>query len=190
MLDHHWIRTESYLDLSGLAVKALTLFMDRFNGGNNGEIAYSVRDLAKDLGCTKDTANTRITELINHGFLRCRQPSSFEYKLRLAAQYELTMFPYRDEKATKDFMTWSKKQNTVPKNRTDSPKKQDREKPSGNNITANGPKKLDCEVPSVHPHGHNNLDTYNIPQGVGSERTATPSSIPDLPPFLDRRAAP
>jgi hypothetical protein len=65
----------------------------RCNGTNNGRLAASVRDLARECNINKDTAGKAIDRLINHGLLEVAQASSFSLKLKKAAEYRVTTLP-------------------------------------------------------------------------------------------------
>ncbi len=87
----------------------------RFNGSNNGEISYSVRQAASDLHIAKDTAMKAFRELEEKGFLKCAQSGSFHWKERHASLWILTEEDYRDQFATKEFMRWQPKSEAGPK---------------------------------------------------------------------------
>lgn len=81
----------------------------RFNGSNNGEIFYSIRDAARDLHVAKATAQKAFRELQDKGFIKCARLGSFHYKTRHASLWILTEDSYRDQLPTKEFMHWKPK---------------------------------------------------------------------------------
>lgn len=77
-----------------------------FNGLNNGEIFLSVREAARKLGVTPNTAQKAFRELEEKGFIRAKQKGSFSWKTGKATSWILTEFDYNNMTATKDFMRW------------------------------------------------------------------------------------
>jgi DNA-binding transcriptional regulator YhcF (GntR family) len=88
----------------------------RYNGINNGAIAYSVRDAAKECKLSKNTACRAFHELVQMGFIELKTAGAFSRKVRHAAEYLLT--EYRDDVSNelpkKTFMQRAQIQNTVP----------------------------------------------------------------------------
>jgi DNA-binding transcriptional MocR family regulator len=99
----------------------------RFSGTNNGEIFLSVRDAAKALNVTKNTALAAFKELQRRGFIRMTEgghlgPSGIGRASKWALEEEAT----RDGlPAGKAFMRWAEKAEARPKNRDTRPKKRD-----------------------------------------------------------------
>ncbi|ODR98065.1 hypothetical protein AUC68_11235 [Methyloceanibacter methanicus] len=62
-------RSEAYHGLSAVARSALIEVLDRYTGINNGMIGLGVRELAYELGCTKDTASRAMRELDDAGLV-------------------------------------------------------------------------------------------------------------------------
>lgn len=97
----------------------------RFNGTNNGEIFLSVRDAAKALNVSKDTAGAAFRELIERGFIRMTEGGHLgPCGLGRASKWALEDEATADGKpAIKSFVNWrAEKQNPVLKNRTPCPK--------------------------------------------------------------------
>lgn len=91
---------------------------ERYNGRNNGEIAFSAREAGEALNLSHHTGNRALAELIEHGFLEVTEESNFNRKVKLARCYLLTELPDdrpgRSRIASKAFMRWTPKiQNTV-----------------------------------------------------------------------------
>ncbi len=78
----------------------------RYNGSNNGNISFSVRQAAEAVHCSKDTASNAFHELEDKGFLKRNVCGSFDWKKRHATTWILTVHPYKNQLATKDFMRW------------------------------------------------------------------------------------
>lgn len=81
----------------------------RFNGGNNGRIAFCQRDMAKALNIAdRGTVAGYVRELVARGFIKATRLGAFSVKLadRRATEWALTWHPVGDELATKEFMRW------------------------------------------------------------------------------------
>jgi hypothetical protein len=105
--------------LSGSATKILLAIACRYNGRNNGDLHFSVRE-GKDWGVGKSQTALALHELVDMGFLRVTRRGCFTTK-RLAATYALTCVPVNvpsTQPATLDFLT---KKIPSPAERTDSP---------------------------------------------------------------------
>ena len=126
-----FVRLEFYM-LDSMAWQALSpqatkLYIDlckRYNGANNGSLAYSVRE-AEAIGLTRSTAQRAFAELQAHGFLAVARDASFNLKTRMARLWRLTAYPAFGRDPTKDFMGWkppaSAKTKHSPTRGTDSP---------------------------------------------------------------------
>jgi hypothetical protein len=89
MLPHYIMDTFAWQRLSVTARAAWLEFTRVHNSFNNGKIAMSERKLAERLGCSKNTANRAIKELLTFGFMEITKASTFTMK-RHAAEYRLT----------------------------------------------------------------------------------------------------
>jgi hypothetical protein len=81
----------------------------RYNGSNNGRIPYSVREAAKALNVSGQTAMRTFQLLEDRGFIRCKKKGAFSLKAApSASEWRLTEYANDTppEHATKDFMTW------------------------------------------------------------------------------------
>jgi hypothetical protein len=79
----------AYVSLSPYARAALIEVNRGYNGSNNGKIVLSVRDLARRLGCHRDTACGALHELIDKGFIEPRIKGVFSVKFRRATEWRL-----------------------------------------------------------------------------------------------------
>ena len=96
----------------------LVRIMQRYNGGNNGRIAFSCRDAASLARVSKDTAAKHIRELCEKGYLRVKTRSAFNRNGRRAAEYVLTMFPMsKGNLASRDFQNWQPLEKTKLENK-------------------------------------------------------------------------
>ena len=121
---HYVLDCPAYRDLPALPRAVYMVLRRRFNGRNNGNIYCSVRDLAKELHCSKDSAAKALWILADHGFITSVQPGSFNWKSGKASTWTLTEEALGDNLATKDFLRWQPSEKKVgPKIRTKRPVK-------------------------------------------------------------------
>ena len=89
---------------------ALAIYIDiaiRYNGVNNGEISYSVREGKTNLGLYPNTVGKYLKALERYGFIITSRKGSFDLKKRHASTYELTMYEvFGKHKEKKSFMTY------------------------------------------------------------------------------------
>ena len=117
----HWmLNSPAWKDLDANARAIYVELTKRYNGSNNGRIAYSVRQAAADLKISKDTAARAFRSLKDHGFIVCERRGAFQWKVRHASEYRLTTYDsnldgtYANKLATKEFRRWPEIQNSVP----------------------------------------------------------------------------
>ena len=111
----YWImETPAFLALSSRATRALFFMLKRFNGTNNGKIAFGVRS-----GCfvrlpglpqlddrpvlSKSEMCRALAELQAAGFIRCTQEATFDQK-RLTREWRFTWLPCNGQAPTKEFV--------------------------------------------------------------------------------------
>jgi hypothetical protein len=113
LLDHNLLDSEAFRALSAPAVKVLVIIMRRYNGANNGEISFGVRE-GEAYGLSRNITAAALEDLQNKGFLVCTRPGHFAVK-RLASTWCLTMHKHNGQPATRHFSQWTppKKQNPV-----------------------------------------------------------------------------
>jgi DNA-binding transcriptional regulator YhcF (GntR family) len=116
---YHWLlRSEAWQSLSANARAIYIEMATRYNGSNNGQIPFSVRDAANRAHIGKNAADAALTLLQARGFIVATRRGGFNVKTKIATEWRLTEFSCAVDHsfATKDFMRWSpEKQNTVPK---------------------------------------------------------------------------
>lgn len=91
-------------------------FKARYNGVNNGNIAFSGDEMAAAMNCSNRPADRALKTLLERGFVKVSQKGNFSWKVagdgkRRATTYTLTEYsldwPDRSAMpATKDFMRW------------------------------------------------------------------------------------
>jgi hypothetical protein len=89
---HYMLKTGAWQALSASARAVYIQIGDRYNGGNNGKIAYSVRDAASECNLNKDTAGRALHELIDRGFIEETRHGGLSRKTRIASEWRLTAF--------------------------------------------------------------------------------------------------
>lgn len=89
-LNKRLIDSQTFHDLSGNAVKAYTGFLRKYNGFNNGWVAFGVHELAGWMPCAYATAQKAIIELEDAGVIRCEKIGN--QKNQLASEWSLTDF--------------------------------------------------------------------------------------------------
>ena len=105
--DYNLLETEAFKHLTGGAFKLLAMVKKRYNGVNNGEISFSVREGRDLLGYSLNTISRYFNELEDKGFLKPNQKGSFSYKKRHASTWIITSDEYNHQK-TRDFKHWIK----------------------------------------------------------------------------------
>jgi hypothetical protein len=96
----------AFLRLTSNAGLAYVEFCRRYNGANNGHIAFSIRELAERRNVSNATAHKAIKELREKGFIKPREMGAFTRKDRHATEWILTAYEYANQPATKEFMRW------------------------------------------------------------------------------------
>jgi DNA-binding MarR family transcriptional regulator len=106
-LHHYLLKTSAWLGLSTAARAAYVQLAFRYNGSNNGRIAYSVRDAAAECRLKKDTASRAFKELVDGGFIEATRNGGLSRKTRLASEWRLTEYrcDLTGAVSTKPFMT-------------------------------------------------------------------------------------
>ena len=105
--DYNLLETEAFKYLTGGAFKLLAMVKKRYNGTNNGEISFSVREGRDLLGYSLNTISRYFNELEDKGFLKANQKGSFSYKKRHASTWIITSDKYNHQKS-RDFKHWIK----------------------------------------------------------------------------------
>ena len=102
---------QAYRHLSVYGRALLMEFRKVYNGHNNGKIVMSVRQAAKLINCTKNTAAKTIKELEGKGWIRNVTEGSFSQKTnKTASTWRITNQPIGtgvDTPATKEYERWT-----------------------------------------------------------------------------------
>src|SRR5215831_11338516 len=103
-----WLLTSLAWQSLPPAARALYIeIVKRYNGSNNGRIVMGVRDAAKLIGVSKDTALLAFRFLEDRGFIICTKRGAFSHKTCMdASEWRLTEYDsdYPVQHATKEFM--------------------------------------------------------------------------------------
>jgi hypothetical protein len=87
-----WLTLPTWRALSLAARSLLVEILARYRPGDNGKLAWSVRQAAQVLGVSKSTAARALTELELNGWIAVATVSAFGGKAK-PATYTLTMYP-------------------------------------------------------------------------------------------------
>jgi DNA-binding transcriptional regulator YhcF (GntR family) len=102
-LYHFMLKHPSWRTLSSDARSIFIHVCERYNGTNNGQIVYAVREGQK-IGVSKNKTARALHELIERGFLRIKRGAAFTHKTKEAREWILTNEPFADRPATREFM--------------------------------------------------------------------------------------
>jgi hypothetical protein len=107
-LFNYMLASEAWRSLKPQARAVYLAIAGRYKGANNGYLAASVRDLASECLIDAKTVTASLNGLIARGFIERTQEGSFACKVRLAAEYRLTVFACdrTGDKPSKAFMKW------------------------------------------------------------------------------------
>jgi hypothetical protein len=104
-LRHYLLKSAAWTTMHSDAKALLIDVWTRYNGVNNGEISYSVRE-AEHIGITQWQASRMFAILIERGFLAVVKDASFKAARKQARSWRITDERCGGEPATKDFMGW------------------------------------------------------------------------------------
>ncbi len=90
MLRHDIFESQAYRTMKPSARAVLSEIIRRYNGSNNGRISFSVREMAKRINVSHDTAGKAISEVLDRGFIIVTIDSAFNVKNRTARRFALT----------------------------------------------------------------------------------------------------
>jgi DNA-binding transcriptional regulator YhcF (GntR family) len=109
MLPKSMLRTPAWRELSSTARSAFVHLCARYNGANNGQIIFSVREAAAELGVSAASASRALRELDDVGFIRPTSMGRFSLKNRKASEYRLTHLrcDQTHQAASREFDQWS-----------------------------------------------------------------------------------
>jgi hypothetical protein len=91
-IHHYMLKCDAWRALSAPARAVYVQIGSRYNGANNGRLAFSVRDAASECDLAKDTAARVFKELVTRGFIEETRHGTLSKKTRLASEWRLTAF--------------------------------------------------------------------------------------------------
>lgn len=107
---HNWVfDSPAYRSLKPGPRAVLWELIRRYNGSNNGRIAYGARDMARALSVTdRQTIATYERELEAKGFIKAVRRGGFSVKVsdRRVTEWALTWEKIGDDLPTKEFARW------------------------------------------------------------------------------------
>jgi hypothetical protein len=159
-LPYYMLNSEAYLSLPGDALKIYVDVAKRYNGVNNGEISYGVREAA-EIGISKTVAARMLEILAGRGFLVVTRNSDFRVKSRATRVWRLTNEPYRGTAGTRDFTRWQPPSKII----SQSPHRdtQSLHRDKGNKITSDGPSTGTVSPKNGDPQSlHRDTYTYTM----------------------------
>jgi hypothetical protein len=92
VLHHYMLETDAWKALSAPARAVYIQIGFRYNGCNNGKIALSVRDAARECGLANNTANRAFKDLVDLGFVEETRHGSLSRKTRFASEWRMTAY--------------------------------------------------------------------------------------------------
>jgi hypothetical protein len=110
----------AFVSLSHPARAALIEVTRGYNGANNGRIILAERDLARRLGCHRNTARRALRELIDKGFIEPRIRGAYSVKFRRATEWRLNdrRCDATGKEQSQAFLKWNGQNEPRPKSRT------------------------------------------------------------------------
>jgi hypothetical protein len=91
-LHHYMLKTDAWRALSAPARAVYVQIGSRYNGANNGKLAFSVRDGAAECNLAINTAMRALHDLVELGFIEETRHGSLSKKTRVASEWRLTAF--------------------------------------------------------------------------------------------------
>lgn len=109
MLTHSMIDSPAWKSLPAPAQALWLHIRRRFNGNNNGEIPLSCREASELLNISKNTASHLFDVLIERGFIKIGEHSSFTLKIKRSRRWIMTHETYDRKAPTNEWRDWGKK---------------------------------------------------------------------------------
>ncbi len=156
-IDRSLKRSQIWHELRLPARCVLIELIDRYTGINNGMIALSVRTVADELSCSRDTASRALRELDDAGFIRPMQVGVWQG--RKATTWRLT---FRRCDVTGDLPS----RNWSPRSQSD--EKDTKVRPEGRNGVRSPTRRTQKPKSSISENGHSPttgtlIDIYHTP---------------------------
>lgn len=91
-IHYYMVNSPAWLALSAQARAVYVQIGSRYNGENNGKLALSVRDAARECNIAINTASKAFKELVDLGFIEETRHGGLSRKTRIASEWRLTAF--------------------------------------------------------------------------------------------------
>jgi hypothetical protein len=91
-LHHFMLKTDAWMALSAPARAVYIQIGIRYDGFNNGKIALSVRDAARECCVAINTASRALKELVDLGFIEETRHGGPSRKTRIASEWRMTAY--------------------------------------------------------------------------------------------------
>ena len=156
--------SEAWKSLTCEARCLLLEIWGRHNGQNNGRIPFSHREARKALKIGARKVANALHALQDRGFLIARSEGSFDWKVHLATEWEITTEACDNEPAKKLYKQWPKIHFTVTTVGTHGDYGSDRQGQNSHETPPNGDYRSDREPQNGGIHGDYGGYTSNIPR--------------------------
>lgn len=113
-LDDHMLKTDAWKAARPISRALYVCFRQRMgHPERNGRVAYSAREMARDLGVTEKTSHGAALDLLDKGFLKIKTKGAFTIKAKHATEWILTEWPLLGAlDGTKEYRTWKPPENS------------------------------------------------------------------------------
>ena len=98
--------SRAWLSLSAHAQALWCHIRRRYNSFNNGDIPLLVREASERLHCGKAKAQSAFDELMDKGFIKIGEDSSFNRKTKRSRRWILTDVVYQETSPTNEWKSW------------------------------------------------------------------------------------
>ena len=106
-LQHQMMNSKAWQSLTPQEVAVFLRVAYRFHGANNGELALSARDAAKEANVSKTTACKALQSLCEKGLLKLVVKGGYSTNGGKATTYALTCLPIKKGKpASREYQNW------------------------------------------------------------------------------------
>jgi len=105
VLNRRLLTSNAFTELKPTDKVLITLL--QLHWRNDKPVSYGVREAAKKIPCSINTAGKSFSKLQEHGFIECVEQSQFSSRLGSRARdWRLTWLPYLDQPPTNEWEQW------------------------------------------------------------------------------------
>ena len=109
MITHALSNSDAWKACKSVARDVYCGLLIRYNGSNNGYIAYSCRDAADYANIGKNTAAQAFKKLEEVGLIKCITASNFDCRKKLAREWAVTYWSVDGQLPTNEWKTYKLK---------------------------------------------------------------------------------